>query len=89
MGLSTSHKASVGPTIIAFPYHFSIAWSVGLCFCKSQSLKSPLQFSLIYSEVLTSVVVVVRSEQDKEPEPEVASETVGPGPSDDSAGDGI
>lgn len=35
------------------------------------------------------VVVVVRSEQDKEPEPEVASEASAPGPSDDSAADGM
>lgn len=38
---------------------------------------------------LTSVFVVVRSEQDKEPEPEVTSEVAGPGPSDDSAADGM
>lgn len=36
-----------------------------------------------------SFFVFVRSEQDKEPEQEVASQVAGPGPTDDSAGDGV
>ena len=38
---------------------------------------------------LTCVSMFYRSEQDKEPEPEVVAEVTGAGPSEDSTSDGI
>lgn len=96
--LISHHKAFVGPNYyqpLPVCHHFGILSSYILedtaeVVYDPQAEVSKIICSLVvFIQESVFVVVVVRSEQDKEPEPEVASEASAPGPSDDSAADGM